>query len=289
MLLQASGDPALAGRLCQSMILLFCLLMGVVGGRVIPFFTARATGFEQVRTPRLDQSLLWLTFAGISVFLSNGLLASGHALASQSGALLLPLTGALLLMSAGCLHGIRLLRWFNRDVLRQPLLWSLHGTYLAMAAGLALLGLNLLLNLQLTFWPALAAGEGALSIAAVMTSPQHKDILHLIAISAMAGMMLAMMARVSLGHTGRPLQVSPLLASAFAALLLAGVLRSVATAAPKWIQAPHWLQSTPWLQAQLSPGLFWLASGVLWLVAFALFCQRYWPVLCRARLDGRPG
>lgn len=288
-LLQASGDPALAGRLCQSMILLFCLLMGVVGGRVIPFFTARATGFEQVRTPRLDQSLLWLTLAGISVFLSNGLLASGHALASQSGALLLPLTGALLLMSAGCLHGIRLLRWFNRDVLRQPLLWSLHGTYLAMAAGLALLGLNLLLNLQLTFWPALAAGEGALSIAAVMASPQHKDILHLIAISAMAGMMLAMMARVSLGHTGRPLQVSPLLASAFAALLLAGVLRSVATAAPKWIQAPHWLQSTPWLQAQLSPGLFWLASGVLWLVAFALFCQRYWPVLCRARLDGRPG
>ncbi|MFZ2653253.1 MAG: NnrS family protein [Burkholderiaceae bacterium] len=32
-----------------------------------------------------------------------------------------------------------------------------------------------------------------------------------------------------------------------------------------------------------------LASAALWSAAFALFTLRYWPVLTRARLDGKPG
>ena len=30
-------------------------------------------------------------------------------------------------------------------------------------------------------------------------------------------------------------------------------------------------------------------SGVLWASAFALYAVRYWPVLTRPRLDGKPG
>jgi uncharacterized protein involved in response to NO len=30
-------------------------------------------------------------------------------------------------------------------------------------------------------------------------------------------------------------------------------------------------------------------SGVLWSAAFALYFIRYWPILTRPRLDGRPG
>jgi uncharacterized protein involved in response to NO len=30
-------------------------------------------------------------------------------------------------------------------------------------------------------------------------------------------------------------------------------------------------------------------SGLLWSAAFGLYAIRYWPVLTRARLDGKPG
>jgi uncharacterized protein involved in response to NO len=32
-----------------------------------------------------------------------------------------------------------------------------------------------------------------------------------------------------------------------------------------------------------------IASGICWSTAFALFVVRYWPVLSRPRLDGKPG
>ncbi len=92
----------------------------------------------------------------------------------------------------------------------------------------------------------------------------------MVGISAMAGMMLAMMARVALGHTGRPLQVSRLLALAFALITLSGVLR----AAAGLFSQPH---------------LSWYASAGLWLGSFAIFTRVYWPILTSARLDGRPG
>ena len=41
-----------------------------------------------------------------------------------------------------------------------------------------------------------------------------------------------------------------------------------------------------------SPALYMLTvqlSGLLWSAAFGLYAIRYWPVLTRARLDGKPG
>jgi uncharacterized protein involved in response to NO len=32
-----------------------------------------------------------------------------------------------------------------------------------------------------------------------------------------------------------------------------------------------------------------VASGICWSAAFALYVFRYWPVLSRPRLDGKPG
>lgn len=275
-LLLANQQPLLAGLLCQSMVLLFCLLMGIVGGRVIPFFTARATSTQQATTPRLDRVLFWLTCVGIAVFISNNLV---FVLADATNAMVLALrvSGATLLLCTGLLHLARLGFWSNGQVLRHPLLWSLHGAYLAMALGVLLLGLLLL---QQAGVDAMRAA-GFIHIAPLLPNALtlQKDILHLIAISAMAGMMLAMMARVSLGHTGRPLQAPRRMALAFAAVLSAGLLRSVATV------------TSLWLPSQLSPttAQLWLASGLLWLGAFALFIRCYWPVLTQARLDGKPG
>jgi uncharacterized protein involved in response to NO len=55
-------------------------------------------------------------------------------------------------------------------------------------------------------------------------------------------------------------------------VLLAALVR---VAVP--LLAPAW-----WLQAVVG-------AAALWSAGFGLFAIRYWPVLSRARLDGRPG
>ncbi|ALZ74582.1 NnrS family protein [Rheinheimera sp. F8] len=235
----AAGHYLQALHLGHSMILLFAVLMGVLGGRVIPFFTARATNTPQPQTPRLDLLLLVSAVAGALGFIS-----------SIWWSWLNP--GWLMLLVA-MLHLLRLGYWFTPKLLTQPLLWSLHVANLALACGLALMAIALL------------------STPATLPHPTlFKDALHLVGISAMAGMMLAMMARVALGHTGRPLQVSRLLALAFAAVLISGLLRAGAGLLPQ-------------------PQLSWYSSAGLWLGAFAIFTRVYWPILTSPRLDGRPG
>jgi uncharacterized protein involved in response to NO len=32
-----------------------------------------------------------------------------------------------------------------------------------------------------------------------------------------------------------------------------------------------------------------IVSGVLWSAAYALYAARYWPILTRPRIDGKPG
>lgn len=238
-LLLAHADmPDYAAHLSHSMILMFCLLMGIVGARVIPFFTARATATTQSSTPRLNKIVLFVSLPATALFVSSGFYPPLFS------------PGYLMLLSA-LLRLLRLGLWFTPKLLKHPLLWSLHQSYLAMALGLMLMAISLLTELL-----------------------YFKDMLHLVAISAMAAMMLSMMlsmmARVSLGHTGRPLLVSNLLALSFAALLLSGVARTLAVLLAK-------------------PLLLWQLSSALWLVAFLIFIRVYLPILTSPRLDGRPG
>lgn len=234
LLLIRNNHPVLAAHLSHSMILMFCLLMGIVGARVIPFFTARATQTGQQRRPVLDKAILAISIPATVLFISSGFYQPLFS------------PGYLMLLSA-LLHLLRLGIWFTPKLLKQPLLWSLHLSYLAMALGLLLMALSLLTGLL-----------------------NFKDMLHLVAISAMAAMMLAMMARVSQGHTGRTLVVSHAVTAGFASLLLAGALRALAL-----------LLSAPLL--------LWQLSAVLWLFAFLIFIRVYLPILTSPRPDGRPG
>ena len=95
---------------------------------------------------------------------------------------------------------------------------------------------------------------------------------HALTIGAISGLMLAMMTRSALGHTGRKLAAGWAEISAFTLLQLAAVVRVVATL--------------------LAPGTYRqavLASGTLWTLAFAAFLVRYWAILTRPRIDGQPG
>lgn len=131
-----------------------------------------------------------------------------------------------------------------------PLLWSLFMAMFIISAGLFLLGLQ-----ALTAWftPSLA--------------------LHLLILGALGLMIVSMMGRVSLGHTGRNIHQPPrALKIALALMLLCLLFRVVL---PLW-QAEHYR-------------IWMLHAQVTWLLCFACFVYAYTPILGQNRPDGRAG
>ena len=227
----ALGDDSLQRRGALAALWLIAVMLSLIGGRVIPFFTQRGLGRVEAFAahPRQDRLLL---VCGVLV---AALFASGHNLQASPS-----LAGPFIVLSV--LHGLRLWRWHLRGVWRVPLLWSLHLGYawlLIATLGMAAWHLGWLAQ------PSLAS--------------------HALAVGAMGGLILAMMARVSLGHTGRALQPPQAMAWAFGLLNLGALIR--VSAGSSWL---------------------WLAA-LCWAVAFALFAWHYAPMLCQARVDGHPG
>ncbi|MBX9754236.1 MAG: NnrS family protein, partial [Pseudomonadaceae bacterium] len=143
-------------------------------------------------------------------------------------------------------HLVRLVRWHDSGIWRVDLLWSLH---LAFA------------------WMLLSAlGLGLWHLGVLANSSQS---LHALAIGGMSGLILAMIARVSLGHTGRDLKTPKAMHWAFA-LLNAG-------AAARVLLVGVWPQAALWLAA------------ACWISAFGLYLYYYAPLLMQARPDGHPG
>lgn len=95
---------------------------------------------------------------------------------------------------------------------------------------------------------------------------------HALTVGAVGGLVIGMMVRTARGHTARPLRADRWEVCCFALVAAAAVVRVALPLA--------WPAGT--LHAI---GL----SGALWSAAFALYAVRYWPVLSRPRLDGKPG
>ena len=96
--------------------------------------------------------------------------------------------------------------------------------------------------------------------------------LHALTTGGIGVFTLGMVARVTLGHTGRDMRASPATSLAFVIINLAALTR---------VFLPL-----------LWPGHYhlWLGiSGGLWVLAFALFLGIYGPMLIQPRVDGRPG
>ncbi|MDF3936638.1 NnrS family protein [Pseudomonas citronellolis] len=231
----ASGNETWQRGGVMAALWLVVALMSLIGGRVIPFFTQRGLGrtVQVPAWPSLDWALL-LGSAALAV-----LSATGPAL--QAGPPFAVLYGLL-----GLGHLVRLWRWYDRDLWRVPLLWSLHLAYAWTT--LALLGL------------AASAGGAAL--------PPSLP-LHALTVGGVGGLILAMIARVSLGHTGRSLQPPKAMAWGFALLNLGVAARALLVL---------------WLPLG---GL--ILAALCWSLAFLIFAGHYGPMLWRARLDGQPG
>jgi len=95
---------------------------------------------------------------------------------------------------------------------------------------------------------------------------------HALTVGAIGGLIIGMITRTARGHTGRPLRADGYETACYLMVLTAALVRVfVPLAAPALL-----LQAVLW-------------SAILWSAAFGLYFLRYWPVLTRARLDGRPG
>ncbi len=96
--------------------------------------------------------------------------------------------------------------------------------------------------------------------------------LHALTVGAIGSLTLGMMTRVARGHTARPLVTDGYERTAFILLQMAAVLRVFGV-----LVLTHGYAACIQL------------SALLWAAAFGLHTVRYWPVLTRARLDGKPG
>ena len=205
----------------------------VMGGRVIPSFTD-----NKLRTrARRWKTIEWLApVATISALLAV-------LIAPDS------LVTALLAALAAGVHFTRLAGWYTHKFWSEPLLWILHLGYAWIALGFALLALS-------------AAGIDAAASSS----------LHAFTAGGIGALTIGMMARVSLGHTGRMLEPSPVMTWAFVAINLAALIRVVV---PLFFPAAY------------SQGM--TVAGLMWMLAFGLFAAIYTPILLRSRVDGKPG
>jgi uncharacterized protein involved in response to NO len=226
-------DPLTALHLMLSLVV---MLETIIGGRVIPSFTASALrgtrGFRQWQRP-------WLNHAAIA--------ATGVALLSWSlNAPVLvttPVAGLAALFQLA-----RTLGWNLPATRRTPLLWILHVGHLWIPAGLALIA---------------AASEFNLPVSAPV---------HALAIGATGSLIMGMITRTALGHTGRILAVGAIETGAYFLVQCAAVTRVLTLVA---------------LPVAALAGIQIAASA--WSVAFLLYLWRYAPWLMQSRADGQSG
>lgn len=214
------------------------LMVAMVGGRILPAFTSsglkqRGIDIQIKRYPPLDVSALLATLGVLIV----DLLLPATTLAAVAATL------------AAILLALRLARWQGHRTLRDPIIWVLHMAYAWLPVGLAL--------------------KAAWLFGAPV--PQA-SWLHALTGGAFSIMILAVMSRAALGHTGRELIAA---GPVVAAYWLVGAAALVRVFGPV-------LQGDAWR-------LWMIASGSLWTLGFFLFVVVYAPILCSPRVDGRAG
>ena len=96
--------------------------------------------------------------------------------------------------------------------------------------------------------------------------------LHAFTAGGIGVLTLGMMARVSLGHTGRLLEPAPVMTLAFVAVNLAALIRVLL---PLLFPAAY------------AHGM--ATAGLVWMAAFGVFVAVYAPMLLRPRVDGKRG
>lgn len=232
------GDAVLASRALSLAINCILVLVTVIGGRIVPAFTANALrrSGETVTLVKRDWIEKLTIGSMIAITIVDAIAPFGIA-------------SVVLAATAAVAHAIRLSGWRSFKTRGESILWILHVGYAWLPIGLALKACFLF---------------GSCDFASKWQ--------HALTAGVFGTMILAVMTRASLGHTGRPLSVTPSVTVAYIVLTLSVALRVFATALPQ-----HLYVTT------LS------IAGLGWAVAFLLFVIAYAPILIGPRADGKPG
>jgi len=152
------------------------------------------------------------------------------------------------MLVAAAANGVRLARWEGWHTLHEPLLWGLHLSYAFIVVGLVM-------------WALAQTGVFRVELA-----------LHALAIGGIASMMLAMMSRVALGHTGREIRTLPGIGVGLVLMFAGALLRSPVLA--MFPQITHWTYNL---------------SILFWCIAYLIFLFHYTLPLLTTRADGKDG
>ena len=230
------GAVALRPLLLGMNAMLF--LVAMLGGRIVPAFTSAALKELGIaarirRYQPLDRAAL---FAVVGVLLVDLALPDS-------------IYAAVTAAVAAALLAAQLSQWQGHRTLRMPIVWVLHVGYAWLPICLAL--------------------KAAVLFAVPIPGSSW---LHALTVGAMATMIMGVMSRAALGHTGRALVAPGAAVVGYISLTGAALAR---------VFGPMLMPSA---------GSMWLiVAALLWCLAFLLFLMVYAPILCRPRIDGRPG
>jgi uncharacterized protein involved in response to NO len=224
-------DPEMAWKIAVALV---TLMISLIGGRIVPSFTRNWLAKHGISQGLPGQpSLFDWTVVGVTAL---ALVAWLAAPSSQP-------SGALLAVAATG-QAIRLARWSGWRAARDPLVLILHIGYA---------------------W--LPIGIGLLAAAQLGTAIPQSAAVHALTAGAMATMVLAVMTRASLGHTGRELRAGGATILCYALVTIGALLR-------------------------VASGLGWVdfligmyLAGAAWVGAFLVFLAAYAPVLFGKRVD----
>ncbi len=231
-----TGRAKLATVIAVAVVL---VLLTVIAGRIIPNFTsnwlkANRPGALPRPPGTFDLGSTAITVAALGCWVATKLLAETSVISGSIGVVMLV---------AGFANLIRQARWQPLRTMAEPLVMILHIAYLFIPIGFALVGVSLLMR------------EVSLEIAG----------LHAWATGAIATMMLAMMTRVTRGHTGNALTAPWGTVALYACIIVAALTRIAANLLPD-------------MTLVLIP-----VSGASWIAAFLGFLFLYGRMLVMPR------
>lgn len=227
-----NADPLAAAR---SAVLAAAVMIAMIGGRIIPSFThnwlnvRRHAGPMPYRDAKLDAaSVLSIAIFAAAEIMRPGSIASGVLAAAAAG-----------------INAVRLYGWCGWQTRSEPIVWILHVGYAWLIAGL-----------------------GVFAAAALTGAVSGSLAYHALGAGAAATMILAVMSRASLGHTGRKLIAPPLVVWSYRLITLAALLRVFGAM----------LATSP-----AASGLVLSMAATAWIASFVLFVIVYAPILAGPR------
>lgn len=213
-----------------SVILVATLIM-LIGGRIIPNFTAnwlKQNGGDKMPTLMNKYDLftiVWSLFSLLSWLFMPENMFTGY-----------------LFVGAAILNAIRLSRWQLLAIAKNPILLIMQVAYAWLVVGLLLFGVLIIWQIDQMDLP-----------------------IHAITVGAFTSMILAVMTRASLGHTGRKIIASKLTILVYVCINISVIARLLASF--------YYIYETGFLYI----------SAIAWILAFGLFIIQYAPYFLTRR------